>query len=87
MFDILSRMLGTLPRHSTAPHLFACKQTKVGESNVLYFCQVLPTEGCLVSSGSWVWWYTPVILALGRQRQEDTEFQDSLGYKVSSRPA
>jgi hypothetical protein len=39
---------------------------------------------------SWVWWRTPLIPALGRQRQEDfwvwgqpdlqSEFQDSQGY-------
>jgi hypothetical protein len=29
---------------------------------------------------SWVWWYTSVIPALGRLRQENHEFQGSLGY-------
>jgi hypothetical protein len=28
---------------------------------------------------SLVWWYVPVISALGRQRQEDCEFEASLG--------
>jgi hypothetical protein len=28
------------------------------------------------------WWFTPVILALGRLRQEDCEYKDSLGYTV-----
>jgi hypothetical protein len=33
----------------------------------------------------WVWWCTPLILAFGRQRQEDLcEFEDSLVYIVSS---
>jgi hypothetical protein len=31
---------------------------------------------------SWKWWYTPVIPALGRLRQEDLEFEASLGYTV-----
>jgi hypothetical protein len=36
------------------------------------------------------WWQTPLILALGRQRQADfwiSEFEASLVYKVSSRTA
>lgn len=28
----------------------------------------------------WVWWYTPLITGLGRQKQEDHELQDSLKY-------
>jgi hypothetical protein len=28
---------------------------------------------------SWAWWHMPVIQALGRLRQEDHEFKDSLG--------
>jgi hypothetical protein len=31
------------------------------------------------------WWCTPLILALGRQRQVDFEFEASLVYRVSSR--
>jgi hypothetical protein len=31
---------------------------------------------------SQVWWYTPVIPALGRQKQEDLVFKASLGYIV-----
>jgi hypothetical protein len=31
---------------------------------------------------SWVWWCTPVIPILGRLRQEDHKFEDSLGYTV-----
>jgi hypothetical protein len=27
-----------------------------------------------------VWWFMPVIPALGRQRQKDCEFEVSLGY-------
>ena len=35
-----------------------------------------------------LWWHTPLILALGRQRQVDLcEFKVSLIYKVSSRTA
>jgi hypothetical protein len=33
-----------------------------------------------VSQGSWVWWYLPVIPALGRRRQENFEFKASLCY-------
>jgi hypothetical protein len=29
-----------------------------------------------------VWWYTPVVPALGRQRQEDFEFKANLDYIV-----
>jgi hypothetical protein len=29
---------------------------------------------------SWVWWCTPVIPALRRLRQEDSEFEVSVGY-------
>jgi hypothetical protein len=36
---------------------------------------------------SWAWWYTPLIPALGRQRQVVSEFKASLVYKVSSRTA
>jgi hypothetical protein len=32
----------------------------------------------------WVWWYTLVILALGRLTQEDLKFKTSLGYRVRS---
>jgi hypothetical protein len=31
-----------------------------------------------------VWWYRPVISALGRQRPEDSEFQASQSYTVRS---
>lgn len=30
----------------------------------------------------WIWWYTPLILALRRQRQQIHEFKASLGYIV-----
>jgi hypothetical protein len=33
----------------------------------------------------WTWWYTDVTPALGMLRQEDQEFESSLGYVVSSR--
>lgn len=33
------------------------------------------------------WWYAPVIFTLGRGRQENQEFQVTLGYTGSSRPA
>ena len=36
---------------------------------------------------NWAWWRTPLIPALGRQRQVDSEFEASLVYKVSSRTA
>jgi hypothetical protein len=31
---------------------------------------------------TWAWWDIPVISALRKLRQEDQEFQDSLGYVV-----
>jgi hypothetical protein len=31
---------------------------------------------------SWVWWYIPVISALGSQRQENCKSEASLGYIV-----
>jgi hypothetical protein len=34
-----------------------------------------------------IWWYTPVIPALRRLRQEDLKFQARLGYLMNSRPA
>jgi hypothetical protein len=33
---------------------------------------------------SWVWYYSPVIPALERLRQEDSEFEASLGYMAKS---
>jgi hypothetical protein len=33
------------------------------------------------------WWHTPLIPALGRQRQAISEFEASLVYRVSSRTA
>jgi hypothetical protein len=33
------------------------------------------------------WWRTPLIPALGRQRQADSEFEASLVYRVSSKTA
>jgi hypothetical protein len=36
---------------------------------------------------SQVWWCTPLIPALGRQRQAISEFEASLVYRVSSRTA
>jgi hypothetical protein len=32
-----------------------------------------------------VWWYTPIIPALGRLRQEDQKFEGSLGYTERDR--
>lgn len=31
---------------------------------------------------SWAWWYTPIILAPGKQRQEDQKFKVILDYKA-----
>jgi hypothetical protein len=39
------------------------------------------------SIGSWVWWCTPVIPALGRWRHEAPKFKGSLSYVVNSRTA
>lgn len=33
------------------------------------------------------WWYTPVILAPGRMRQEDHEFEGRMSVAVRSKPA
>lgn len=32
-----------------------------------------------------VWWHTPTILVLGRLRQDESEFEVSLGYLVGPR--
>jgi hypothetical protein len=32
----------------------------------------------------WVWWFTPVMSALRKQRQENCKFKASLGYIVRS---
>ena len=45
-------------------------------------CMLAPQQGL-----AWVYWYTPVIPAFGRKRQEDQKFQVSLSYIVSLRPA
>jgi hypothetical protein len=34
---------------------------------------------------SWAWWFMPIIPAVGRLRQEDHEFQASLGVIARSR--
>lgn len=33
------------------------------------------------------WWHTPIISALGRQRQDNQKFKAILGYILSLRPA
>jgi hypothetical protein len=35
---------------------------------------------------SWAWWFTPVIPALRRLRQEDLKLKASLGFIMSSQP-
>jgi hypothetical protein len=40
------------------------------------------TSFLLARVRSQVWWYTPVILALRTQRQEDREFEADLGYNI-----
>ena len=43
-------------------------------------------KGNFLKEGIWAWWLTPLIPALGRQRQADLyEFQASLVYTVNSR--
>lgn len=56
------------------------------------FAEYLPSLQEFPSSGpssplNQEWWYTPVITALQRRRQEDPEFQVIFSYLVSSRPA
>jgi hypothetical protein len=34
------------------------------------------------SLGCWLWWCTPVIVALGRLRHEDCELKANVGYTV-----
>jgi hypothetical protein len=52
------------------------------------FCQHLKIKNNTFSTEGykrrtvWAWWYTTVIPALGKLRQEDQEFEDSLGYTV-----
>lgn len=41
---------------------------------------LLPVRGKGVC---WMWWYTPVIPVLRRQKQEDQEFKALKGYVVS----
>jgi hypothetical protein len=43
--------------------------------------ELLPTLRTMKSE-NWAWRHTPVILALGKQRQEDQKFEASVGYKV-----
>jgi hypothetical protein len=33
-----------------------------------------------INTGNWAWWYISIIPALRRPRQEDWEFEVSLGY-------
>ena len=42
---------------------------------------------CLKDNRFWMWWRTPLIPALRKQRQAISEFEASLVYKVSSRTA
>jgi hypothetical protein len=37
----------------------------------------------LRSNWGQVWWYTSIILAIGKLRQEDCKFEVSLGYKAN----
>jgi hypothetical protein len=43
-----------------------------------YLCVKLNSSG--EENKQQTWWCTPVILVYGKTRQEDREFQDSLGY-------
>lgn len=58
---------------------------------VFYDLKNLKGEACVggvrkkyYDSGSQVWWGTSVILALRKLRQEDEEFEASLGYRAKS---
>jgi hypothetical protein len=46
---------------------------------ILFLCSSI-IKMCLLIQ--WIWWYTPVILALGRLRQEDHEFPVRLNYRT-----
>jgi hypothetical protein len=39
----------------------------------------------LTEDESWAWWYTPIIPTLKRWKQEDIEFEASVGYPENSR--
>jgi hypothetical protein len=49
--------------------------------NVFIRKQAMPTA-YLLENSSQVWWYTHIIPALGRWRQEDHKFKANLGYIV-----
>jgi hypothetical protein len=54
---------------------------------VMYLVNIIKKlDSNMGKCSSWVWWVTPVIPALRRLRQEDPEFESSLGYVASSRP-
>jgi hypothetical protein len=49
---------------------------------IIAFINFKLTQPIKYKNSCWVWWYTPVIPALGRIRQENHEFEGSLVYTV-----
>jgi hypothetical protein len=47
---------------------------------------MMPQSNIIINKKCQVWWYTPIIPALRRLRQEDHKFKASLDYKERHYP-